>query len=260
MTDTYNVDFKAALKSGDYDFVDFGCSTGGSLILGKEMFGAKRGLGVDIDPKKVAKTREAGFDAMQADITKIGLSRHKVRFTILSHFLEHIPDMKLATYCIQSAALISKNFIYIQQPYFDADPYLFRHGLKLFWSDWHGHPNRMTSLEFFTFLRTLRGKGYVKDFAIYGYREIKDSQDTVVHPVESPEDQSSFDPKKHPQKKKKTIKFAFPIFHEIRVIAIMPESDETLDDVLGQVKISDILYDSRSSALQEPGYLKAQVG
>ena len=57
---------------------------------------------------------------------------------------------------VEKACSISKDFVFIQQPYFDADSYLFKKGLKLFWSDWRGHPNRMTSLDFNLLLRDLK--------------------------------------------------------------------------------------------------------
>ena len=105
-------------------------------------------MSLDINPKKVAAARAAGFDAKVADLTKLDPEDiGTVRFVIMSHFLEHLPDCKAAQACIESACGIAEKFVIIRQPYFDADGYLFSLGLKLYWSDWAGHPYHMSSLE-----------------------------------------------------------------------------------------------------------------
>ena len=78
-----------AIDISQYDFLDFGCSTGGSMRFGQQRLGGKRGLGIDIDEQKVAATRMAGYDAECVDLTDPKRFSGKVRFTILSHFLEH---------------------------------------------------------------------------------------------------------------------------------------------------------------------------
>ena len=136
----HSKEFADFVRAGNYDFIDFGCSAGGSIQWAKRLLNGTKGLGIDIDPKKVAATREAGFDAIIYDINKIP-PRKLVRFTVLSHFLEHIPNLIDVKNFIRNACEISKDFILIKQPYFDADGYLFQLGLKTFWSDWHGHPS-----------------------------------------------------------------------------------------------------------------------
>ena len=54
-----------------YDFIDFGCSKGGSIEFAKKSFGVERGVGIDIDPAKVATARAAGHNAMIADARKL---------------------------------------------------------------------------------------------------------------------------------------------------------------------------------------------
>jgi hypothetical protein len=51
-----------------FDFVDFGCSAGGSIVWAARKFGGRRGLGVDINPGKV-------------------------RFATMIDFLEHLPTL-----------------------------------------------------------------------------------------------------------------------------------------------------------------------
>ena len=58
----------AEAQFADYDFLDFGCSKGGSMEFAQATFGG-RGLGLDIDPAKVAASKAAGFDAAVQDVS-----------------------------------------------------------------------------------------------------------------------------------------------------------------------------------------------
>jgi len=239
-------DIKRIFHENDFDGVDFGCSTGGSIEFAKNSFNAEKMLGIDIDPKKVERTRAKGYFAVQADLTTLPLLDKKVQFSIMSHFLEHLPSVDLAKKCLASAINISQEFIYIQQPYFDADSQLFAKGLKLFWSDWHGHPNRMTMLEFHNILSQFKAKGMIDDFIILGNVRIRSSRDKAIHPLSSEQDQLSWDSKVHPPKPRRSVWFKFPVFHEIKVIIELNNS-QIIPSILDRTKWSDVLFDSRNS-------------
>lgn len=198
-----------------YGFLDFGCSNGGSIEFAERAFGGVNGIGIDIDPVKVKSAQESGFNAIVCDATKIDPSFGRFKFSIMSHFLEHLPSFTAAKICINSAILVSEDFLFIQQPYFDADGILLRDGYKLFWSDWSGHPNRMTSLEFHNILNPLKDKKVIKDYRMYGYKRIESSLDTAILPLKEGINQLSYDGNVH--RKKKPKKFSYPIFHEIKV-------------------------------------------
>lgn len=191
--------FRDLIRNSDIDYIDFGCSKGGSLAFAKKRFGGANGLGIDIDQRKVDMTLAAGFEAARFDINEIP-NEPLVRFVVMSHFLEHVPDMLQVKEFIRKACVISTEFVYIQQPFFDADPYLFEKGYKLFWSDWTGHPNRMTSLELWLALRDLKEEGLPITFSLYSYKAIVDSADPCVHPLGSPPDQQKYDVERHPTK------------------------------------------------------------
>jgi len=231
------------IKSDNVDFIDFGCSKGGSLAFAKQHLGGKIGLGLDINPVRVEEVRALGHFALESDLTKIRALSTKVKFVIMSHFLEHVPSTTLAKGCLRSAINSAEDFIYIQQPFFDADPYLFRHGLKLFWSDWHGHPNRMTTLEFHNILNPFLEKGQIKRFAIFGKGEIKHSKDPSVHAINSPEDQSVWIKGEHPPKVK--MSFSEPVFKEIRIIINLGEFN-AIDHYAKTLKMDHCFFDSAS--------------
>ena len=95
------------------------------------VLGGGLGLGIDIDHSKIEQTRACGYNAILFDINKIP-DEKLVQFTVLSHFLEHVPNWGDVKSFIRKAITISNEFVYIQQPFFDADCYLFDKGLKLF--------------------------------------------------------------------------------------------------------------------------------
>ena len=182
------------LKDNQYDFIDFGCSSGGSIEHYEKMFGAK-GLGLDIDPKKVKSSIEKGFDAVVCDITKIQLEK-KVKFGTMSHFCEHIPSIKDVKIIIEKACSVIDEFLIIRQPYFDADHYLFTNGFKFYWSNWTGHPNHMTLLEFYNILKPLKDSNKLKEFSFYGLTPIIDSNNDAIHNLDSPTDQHQWNKQK----------------------------------------------------------------
>lgn len=175
-------DIVSLLTSKQIDHIDFGCSKGGSLDFAKKRLGGQLGLGIDIDSAKVAATLEAGFEEIQYDIQRLP-NRKLVRFVVMSHFLEHLPTLADVKGMIRKACQISKEFVYIQQPFFDADGYLLEKGFKLFWSDWHGHPNRMTSLEMVLTLRDLQSEGFKFSYSLHAHKPVEDTNDPCVHPL-----------------------------------------------------------------------------
>lgn len=206
------MDIEKLILDKEIDFLDFGSSYGGSIALGKKWFEGRRGLGIDIDKKKVESAIENGYEAIDYNLLLLP-DKPLVDFVIMSHFLEHIDDRKDLYNIIRKACVVSKKFVYIQQPFFDADGYLFSNGLKLFWSDWTGHPNRMTSLEMSISLRNLKNQQLINGYRFFGRKQILDSSDIAVHPISSEHNQHFYDEKIHGIKDSNVI-FKIPIFHE----------------------------------------------
>lgn len=224
-----------------YSFLDYGCSDGRSIELGIRRLGGERGLGVDINPEKVTQARERGYDAIELDATRMPRCRGTVDFAILSHFLEHLAGIRDASRCIRHAIGVSTRYVYIQQPWFDSDPYLFRKGLKLYWSDWSGHTNRMTALEFHIVLWPLLQQGRIVRYCIYGRDRIESSGSVDVHTLASPCDSSVWSPDVHPAKP--SIVFDEPVFRETIVIVALRDAAE-IEEVVARVKPPELLLDS----------------
>jgi len=123
----------------DYDFIDFGASKGGCIEFAMARLGGQRGLGIDINTNKAEEMRRNGYDCIEGDITKLALTGKSVRFVTMSHILEHLLDLLSVEEAIKSAAHVASDFQFIQGPFFDADEFLKKQGLRFFWSYWTGH-------------------------------------------------------------------------------------------------------------------------
>ena len=231
------------LDEGDFDFIDFGCGIGGSMSLATELFDGKKGLGLDISKNKIQNAKKSGYEAECIDILNLPLMPKYCRFVMISHFLEHLTSLKDSQVMLRNAIALARDFVYVQQPYFDADGMLFKDGYKLYWSDWHGHPNRMTSLEFhYILMRFLREK-LITRFVIYADKKIKRASHSAIHPVSSPINQNVYDSQIHPLKKIRFRSFSYPVYHEIKVLIQIGKSD-AIEQYASSVSSDVIIFDS----------------
>lgn len=191
------MDLLEALKSRTYDQLDFGCSAGGALVFGKDTLGAKRGLGLDISPAKVAKANASGFEAQELDVTTVGDYPDAVSFVTLFHFLEHLPSYDLAKRCIHAAHAAARDFVFIRQPWFDSDGELFKLGYKCYWSDWRGHPLPVSVLNLHKMIDAI---GPDVDYRIYGRKRIRSTMDPAILPLSAAPDSSYYNDDEHAKK------------------------------------------------------------
>jgi len=237
-------EFSALLKDNNFDFVDFGCGIGGSMQQAKhELFGL-RGLGLDICEKKVTDAKAAGYDAACVNILTLPIMPKSCRFVMISHFLEHLNSTKDAAIMIRNAIALAEDFVYIQQPYFDADGLLFQEGYKLYWSDWHGHPNQMTSLEFHNILNRFLKEELITRFIICAKNQIKRASHPAILPIDTPMDQQSYDGSIHLPKQAQILPFRYPVYDEIRVL-IETGNSKIIDDCIPISRSKKVLFDSK---------------
>lgn len=238
-------DLESFLAAGEYDFIDLGCSKGGSLEFGKRWLGGKKGLGIDIVERKVLKTRERGLDACWADARDISLHPDSVRFVTMLHFLEHLPSIYDAEKCIESACDASTDFVYIRQPWFDSDGYLFSRGLKLYFSYWRHHPNAMTTLEFHKIMSRIKK---VKRWRLYGWDEVTSSDHFAVLPLSTPHNVSKEASVEY-KPIMPVVKFDQPVFRNIGCVALLKDDPGLLDHIERSTKWTSVLYDSAGGEL-----------
>lgn len=222
-----DVDLKA------YDFFDFGAGDGGSLRRAVELFGG-RGLGIDVDTKKISRAQEAGLDIVYGDIT--ALPREKlVRYVFLDNFLEHLPDFDVVQQMLNVAAAVAEEFVYIRHPSFEDEAYLAALGLKQYWADWTGHPSHILMHDFYAMFRRA-GLGPVE--VHYAYPTV-DSSDPSILPASTVPDQFDYDPERHGPKP--LITFARPVHKQIRIKAYVPQEASTTSSARPMARLKPLV-------------------
>ncbi len=179
------------------DFVDFGTKTGRSFAIGYRL-GGTRGLGIDIRPRMVEQAVANGLNVMQGDATELDIPDNSVRFSVLNHFLEHLPSLDDVRKAIGTAVRISTDCVYLGGPVFDDEEYLASLNLKTFWSDWTGHPCHLTCQQVEEILSELQISK--ESYRMHRYKHFNDSMSEFVHPINAPPDQHEYDADVHPPK------------------------------------------------------------
>jgi hypothetical protein len=231
------------VASHDIAFFDFGCSSGGGTKYTQDVVG-RPGLGFDIDPGKLQLADAAGLACCEFDLLALPAAK-VVEQTIIFHMLEHLYSVEQARQFIQKAVEVSLDHVLIKQPFYDADPDLFRMGLKTYYSHWTGHRNQMTTPDFWFILDALRRGGFIRDFVI-GYKmPITSSSHPILHPLDSKINCHEYDAVEHPPKVM-GIELDFPLYYEIQIeIDIRGKGTSPLWMSLAPDAIG---YDSRSGA------------
>ena len=204
---------KSLISKYNIDFFDFGCSHGEGLLWTQNITGTY-GFGFDIDSNKLESANRKDILCTSFDILKIPEEK-LVSFTTIFHLLEHLESTKQAKDFILKACHVSRQNIYLRQPFFDADPWLFHKGLKTYYSHWTGHKNLMTTPVLYYILNDMLTRGIIKNFII-AYKElIESSNSEMIHPLSSPIDSLRYDKANHPPKPAKIVFNEIPIYFEI---------------------------------------------
>lgn len=178
-----------------FDFIDLGCSKGGSLKWCGKRFEGRRGLGVDLDPGKVQQTLEAGYDAVVADATKLDVE-NAVRFVSMMDFLEHLPGLDVIEASIERAASVATDFIFIRHPSFEGEGFLEGSGLRQYWWHWSGHTTHPQVADYCGMFERLG----LNQYAILYREPVRDSGHPSILPQDAPINQHEFDPAVHAPK------------------------------------------------------------
>jgi len=179
----------------DYDFIDFGSSSGGSLNHCRKRFRADRGIGVDLDAAKVEVARSNGLDVVVGDATRLEVNKG-VRFVSMLDFLEHLPDLSTVEAAIRSAADAATDFLYIKHPSFEGSDYLRSLGVRQYWWLWSGHTCHASVADFESIFTRLE----LDDYIIRYVEQITDSDHPSIVSAAGPRNQHAYDPGTHPPK------------------------------------------------------------
>jgi hypothetical protein len=207
-----------ALDWSLYDFIDLGCSSGGSLRYCRDRMHVRGGVGVDIDPEKVAHARSAGLDAAVGDATDLRIE-DRVRFVSMMDFLEHLPGIDTVAAVLQSAARAATDFLFIRHPSFEGEEYLAELGLRQYWWDWSGHKAHIQVADY---CRIFDRLGLQHTIRYLG--PVTDSSHDSIHAIDAIDphgwsNQGRHDPSLHPPKP--YVRFARPLWRSQEILVAL---------------------------------------
>jgi hypothetical protein len=207
-----------------FDFIDLGCSLGGSLSYCARRMHVRPGIGIDKDPRKVAGARAAGHEAVVGDATDLRL-RGVVRFVSMMDFLEHLPDLDTVRAVIAAAAAAATDFLFIRHPSFEEEEATCALGLRQYWWNWTTHTAHVRCSDY----RAIFADLGLHKYTIHHRGEVHDSGDASVHPIDALDplgwfNQGAYDDAVHPPKP--SIRFAAPLRRAQDIlVALRPFSD-----------------------------------
>jgi SAM-dependent methyltransferase len=208
------------------EFVDLGCSRGASLRWCAERLAAGPGIGVDLDPRKVAAARAGGHEAVVGDATDLCL-HDEVRFVSMMDFLEHLPTLEIVEAVLASAAEAATDFLYVYHPSFEGEEYLRLLGLQQYWHAWTGHTAHVRIADYCAMLERLG----LRRYAIRYDGPVVDSAHDSVHSRESGANQGPYDPARHPPKP--LVRFERPLWRAQHLVVALRDFERTeWDDVV----------------------------
>lgn len=238
----------------NYDFIDMGCGTGTGYYFAQDVFGPGRGMGVDISEDKIQLAQKAiqkdeqlkeNYTVICEDMLNFANVKNKFRYAMANHFLEHVDGFTAAKKILSAAINASYEFVFLRQPWFDHNSELFKLGLKTYYSDWTGHPNLLTTYDFYRMGRDFKLDNKISDFIILGLMKIKDSSDPIIHPLNSSFNDHEYKAEKHPPKNM-NIQFN-GLYREVCVF-FMIDKNMPVEKYIKNLNVDyEVIYDSRQN-------------
>ena len=205
-----------AVQWDQYDFIDLGSSKGGSIEFCTKRFGARRGLGIDLDPDKVTQARASGVDAVQADAAKLQLTK-RVRFVSMLDFLEHLPSREVVEAILAQAAEAATDFLFIRHPSFEGEGLIEMLGVRQYWWHWSGHTCHIQISDYCEMFERLG----LNQYCIRFHERVERTDHPTLIPVSAPVNSHAYDPARHDEKQARDL--PFPIWRMQSIfIALRP--------------------------------------
>ncbi|MDB5582853.1 MAG: hypothetical protein JWR80_8029 [Bradyrhizobium sp.] len=194
-----------------YDCIDIGGDVN-SLSWARAYLGAKRPLGINIEPVRLERMRDAGDDCMDLNAFDIPLDI-KPDWVIMSHFLEHLNSRDEVIEMVLRASNWAQKGVIINGPYFEDDDYIRSYGFKFAWGDWIDHDSRYSISTFYSALAERFDEG---DLSIsVGFPALSSAADNIFPLAEAP-NKNSYETDHTVEKP--VVAFKRPAFQEFAVI------------------------------------------
>ena len=178
-------------------------------------------MSVDVEKKKIKQALANGIPAIQMDATKLNIFQDNAfKFVSMIHMLEHLPSKELASSILGESVRIASDFLFIRGPMFYTD-YLSSLGLKFYWSDWKGHTLMIEPDNILELIDPAK----IKSSEVKYIKQVANSNDECIHPLDSKKDRHQYDALIDPPKEMDLI-FNRPIYKEFEMIVRLNKSNQ----------------------------------
>ena len=135
-------------KKECYQLIDLGSGEGKFADWAKGVFGFESILCIEKEGACRDAVLKRGFSFKQGDVLKPRtLAGLRSDFVTLSHFLEHLPEMKDTERVLRRVVKIARKGIVVSTPVWDCDSVLRLIGARFYWSEWADHTAKITAVE-----------------------------------------------------------------------------------------------------------------
>lgn len=155
----------------DLDFLDFGCGGGKSMAFARKLIGGE-GLGIDISEQAVAECWEAGHTAQHGDLLSY-TERNVAAAVTAMDLLPEIGDGADFEQAVSRLILAARNYVLIQQHFFDADSALALKGLHAPAHFGKRIRFKPTAADYITLLARLAPSHAIAGLALFGVGEAR---------------------------------------------------------------------------------------
>lgn len=219
----------AALRQGEYDFVDLGtCDGGGFTIAARQ--GGRKGLGFDLEPAFVRQALARGIDVALYDVCDLTTEAACVDFAVCSHILEHLPSLTHIERVLRSLRKLCRDYLIISGPVFDDEDYLEALGIKALHSLMRDHTCKLRVDQLQAVLHAIG----CRDYLLALTEPIPSSLNHWLYNAEQPVPDTglwTYDVDKHLPKP--TIEFDRPL-HRDFVCVVPTREGVPVDDILSK--------------------------
>ncbi len=169
------------------DALNLGAGDGRWLLHEARRLGVEHPVGIERNPRKVARARAAGLPVYEADFMQLDPGAFpNVKIVVFDNVLEHLPTVEAVAAAVELACAIASHVVYIRHPSFEHREYLASIGLKQYWTDWPGVHTAPLRLHELVAIAAANG---VYNLSIRPKRRAHGSDDPTILPLSAPPNQ-----------------------------------------------------------------------
>ena len=197
------------------DFIDIGCSKGGSYRFIQKKFKYSNGIAIDIDSRKVKISLENKIPAIKLDASQMNIFNDNACYLIsIVNVLQYLPNINTIENMLKESLRVASKTIYIKGPMYYED-YLSELGFHFFWSYWKGITYLIEPDTIISIMKKYNINNYELNFQ--EKHRVLNSNNPCIHSINGLIDRHDYDETIDPPKKMDVV-FEKKLYREFELI------------------------------------------